>query len=218
MRVRSKCGRFLPPSHCRDCPIDAQFPDVLLTGRQHGSRERRLLLWRSRTQPTRATSGMGTRETTMGPRGSAEGLPAPATVLNFRRFGQHRLSFQLPWCRRDFRVKKVDRPLSDALSGTRFQARLFARADQPRRQARSGWAASEAQTCLMAGSRSLRNSFEFCWGGSGLYDSPLERSGFQLRALFLASAFELIVTQSDCGETLCVLRRHCLRARLSAGS
>ena len=28
----------------------------------------------------------------------------------------------------------------------------------------------------MAGSRSLRNSFEFCWGGSGLYDSPLEEA------------------------------------------
>jgi hypothetical protein len=32
--------------------------------------------------------------------------------------------------------------------------------------------------------------------------------------LFLASAFELIVTQSDCGETLSVLRRHGRRTQV----
>jgi hypothetical protein len=36
----------------------------------------------------------------------------------------------------------------------------------------------------------------------------------ELRGLFLASDFELIVTQSDCGETLCVLRRRGWRAQV----
>src|SRR6516165_6068393 len=41
VRVRSKCERLLPSADCRDGPIDAQFPAVLVTGRQHGNRKRR---------------------------------------------------------------------------------------------------------------------------------------------------------------------------------
>ena len=57
----------LPPAHCRDGPIDAQFPDVFLTVNAVFA-EDCLLLWHSRTRPTRATSGMGASTHRVDPR------------------------------------------------------------------------------------------------------------------------------------------------------